>query len=228
MQTKHDNDAVRSLVAFLLIMAIFAVIGGGIKVLGALRPGSWFSWNVAGTGVGTPPPPPLSKDGNVKVEGPSDFKAQMANAMSVLKTQAPDSYAKYVLPTLRVIQYSGNNDAPVDNLGVVNMGWWSDGSFAGAGGVAYNRTDPAPFYWPDASYSGIEKNSILPASVYNDPTWVASLIAGYTVESTEYIHSVADSAPACAQASVLREIGGPLVQYAVDASACTVISGGGQ
>ncbi len=217
MRTKHDNGPTRSVVVFLLILLPALAAITGAKYWGYLHPQTNFAWLV-GMGQGTPPPPRLPKDGNVGVEGPSDFKAQMSQAMEVLKTQAPNSYAKYVKPTLRVIQFSSHNQAATDNLGVINMGWWQF-NVAGDGGS---------FAWNSTSYPNVPATAnAIPPRVYNDPRWIAAIIAGMTVESVEEWGNVrmSPAAPACAQYQTLKEMG-VYLQYA-DPNSCVVASGGG-
>ncbi len=221
MQTKHDNDAVRSMIAFLVVMLLGLAGMTGAKYWGYLHSHTSFAWLV-GMGQGTPPPPPLPKNGNVKIEGPSDFKAEMSDAMGVLKTQAPDSYAKYVKPTLRVIQFTSANQTPVDNLGVINMGVWDTGSFTGGNGKeVLNKQNPCDIgCW---SYNG----PLIPKEVYNDPRWVAGVIVAYTVLSSGFEDSsVSEVNAVCAQYHALKEINA-FLQYA-DPASCVAVSGGGQ
>ncbi|MCL5016133.1 MAG: hypothetical protein M1312_00750, partial [Patescibacteria group bacterium] len=173
-------------------------------------------------GQGAPPPPPLPKNGNVKIEGPSDFQVQMAQAMATLKTEAPNSYARFVAPTLRLIQYTSNNADLSDNVGVINMGWWELNDIG----------DGAVFGWSSTSFPGLNRSNAIPESVYTDPRWIAAIIVGSTIYSTAPDPGITymkdanpnwkPSDPACAQYLTLKEMG-VYLQY-TDPSACAVSS----
>lgn len=217
MQTKPDNDALRSLTAFALVIVLGVGAITGAKYWGYFHPHTSFAWLV-GMGRGTPPLPPLPKDGNVRIEGPSDFKTKMTNSMDVLKVQAPNSYAKYVKPTLRVIQFVSTSQAPSDNVGVINMGWWQLSDVG----------DGTLFSWSPASFPNVPATSnAIPRNVYSDPRWIAAVIAGFTVDSVGQWSepNMSPAAPACAQFQTLKEMG-VYLQY-TDPNSCTVASGGG-
>lgn len=143
----------------------------------------------------------------VSISGPADFQKEMSQAMELLKEEAPQAWKTYVKPTLREIQYSSTNQTAFDSAGVINMGWWSttelengvplksrNSFFAYTLGQYQNPNDPG--------YA--VTNATIPAKVYNDPRWIASIIAGFTVESA---HGGPTQEAACAQRKVLQEMG---------------------
>ncbi|MDE2144551.1 MAG: hypothetical protein KGJ01_01105 [Patescibacteria group bacterium] len=222
VQTKHDNESLKALLAFLVVVIVGVGAITGAKYLGTLHPQSRFAFWMQ-VGQGAPPPPPLPKNGNVKIEGPSDFQAQMAQAMATLKTEAPNSYARFVAPTLRLIQYASNNGGPYDNVGVINMGWWELNE-SGSVGI---------FAWSSTSFPNVPHTSnAVPKKVYQDPRWIAAVIVGFTVYSTVPDEGITytkyanpnwrQADPACALYLTLKEMGAYL-QY-TDPNACSVSS----
>lgn len=213
MRTKRE---VPVWIAFPLTLAIMAILCAGLYGAGEvannyarLHPSSRIA-NLIDWAEGKPS---LPANGDIPVSGPVDFQHRVSQALNLLKKEAPRAWETYVKPTLREIQYSGTNRAAFDSSGVINMGWW-DTTVLENGVPLKSLNDQFPYtlsQWQDPSDPGYGiAHAILPAKVYNDPRWIASIIAGFTVES-------ANGGPtrmaACVQRKVLEEMGGVYLQY---------------
>ena len=199
MRTKRE---VPVLVAFLAVLVIIVGLYAADQAINAsqLHPSSaitsLINW-ISQRGVSN----------EVSISGPADFQKEMSQAMKLLKEEAPQAWEAYVKPTLREIQYTSVNQTPFDSAGVINMGWWDTTELEG--GVPLKSRNSFFAYTlgqyqnpNDPGYA--VANTTIPAKVYNDPRWIASIIAGFTVESA---HGGPTQEAACAQRKVLQEMG---------------------